>query len=133
MPERISFDYAPIWVVPRVERHESLAAGVVLRCIARDFLSARIHLDEARLRALAPELDVDVDVELIRRHLDAIVRICAAAPDAGPVAALGPRERWHWLVAPRSTVIQIGPVHVGLCEDPAAALDHLFDKLVGHR
>jgi DUF3037 family protein len=125
VPERVSFDYAPIWVVPRVERDERLAAGVVLRCLARDFLDARIRLPAARLQALAP----DLDAPLVSAHLAAILAVCAGGPAAGPVGALNQRERWHWLTAPRSAVIQIGPIHVGLCEDPALALDHLATGL----
>ena len=125
MPERVAFDYAPIRVVPRVERDESVAAGAVLRCLARDFLAARIEIDDDRLRSLAPDLDID----LVRRHLDAIVQVCAGAPEAGPIAALGLRERWHWVTAPRSTVIQVGPVHVGLCDDPELALERVLGRL----
>lgn len=126
MPGRVSFDYAPIRVVPRVERDECLRAGLVMRCVGRDFLRARIALDEGALGALDPA----ADAAAIRRHLEAIVRLCAGGADAGPLAAMNLRERWHWIVAPRSTVIQVGPVHVGLCDDPAAAFDHLWDQLV---
>jgi hypothetical protein len=78
------------------------------------------------LRALSPSVDLD----LVRRHLDAIVRICAGEEDAGPIAQLSPSERFQWLVAPRSTMIQVSPVHAGFCDDPAAQLDELFQRLV---
>ena len=121
-----SFDYAVIRVVPRVDREEFVNAGVVLFCLQKDFLAARVAVDEARLRALWPELDVD----LIRQHLEAIPRICAGDPDAGPIARLSLRERFHWLVSPRSTMIQVSPVHTGLCEEPEQALEELFRRMV---
>lgn len=124
MSARVAFDYAPIRVVPRVERDEFVPAGLVMRCVARDYLAARVTLDDVRLRALDP----DADVARIRRHLDAIVRFCAG--DAAALSALSPRERWHWITAPRSTVIQIGPVHAGLSDDPAASFDRIYDQLV---
>jgi hypothetical protein len=126
VPGRVSFDYAPIWVVPRVERDEVVAAGLVLRCIARDALIARVAVDEARVRAL----DAGADIARIGRHLEAIVRVCEGGRAAGPVGELGRRERWHWIVAPRSAVIQVGPVHVGMCEEPAAAFDRIYDALL---
>jgi hypothetical protein len=121
-----SFDYAIIRVVPRVDRGELLNAGVILFCLERDFLAARVEVDAARLRALWPE----ADVELIRQHLEVIPRICAGNLDAGPIARLSIRERFHWLVAPRSTIIQVSPVHSGLCEQPERALDELFSRMV---
>ena len=126
MPALSSFDYAILRVVPRVEREELVNAGVILFCLERDFLQARVELDEARLRALWP----GTDVELVRQHLEAIPRICAGSPDAGPIARLSLRERFHWLVSPRSTVIQVSPVHSGLCESPERALDELFRRMV---
>jgi hypothetical protein len=120
------FQYAIIRVVPRVERGECLNAGVVLLCRPKRFLAARVVLDEARLRALAPE----VDPPTIEEHLAAIERIAAGDPAAGPIARLGQGERFHWLVAPSSTVIQPSEVHTGLCEDPATELEHLMDRLV---
>ena len=124
---RNQFQYAVIRVVPRVERGESLNAGVVLLCRPRRFLAARVHLDEDRLRALAP----DADPLAIRPHLDAIERIAAGDPSAGPIARLGIGERFHWLVAPSSTVVQASEVHTGTCDDPRVELDHLFEHLVG--
>ncbi|HBL30617.1 MAG TPA: DUF3037 domain-containing protein [Acidobacteria bacterium] len=126
MPAPSSFDYAILRVVPRVERGEQLNAGVILFCLERDVLAARVTVDAPRLRALWPE----TDVETIRRHLEAVPRICAGLPDAGPIARLSRRERFHWLVAPRSTVVQVSPVHSGLCRAPEQALDELFRKLV---
>ena len=120
------FQYAIVRVVPRVERGECLNAGVVLLCRPTRFLAARVGLDEARLRALAP----DVDPATIQEHLAAIERVAASDPQAGPIARLGQGERFHWLVAPSSTVIQPSEVHTGLSDDPAAELDHLFDRLV---
>jgi len=113
-------------VVPRVEREELVNAGVIVFCLERDFLQARVTLDEARLRALWPA----IDVELVRQHLEAIPRICAGSPDAGPIARLSRRERFHWLVSPRSTMIQVSAVHSGLCEQPERALDELFRQMV---
>ena len=126
MPTLSSFDYAILRVVPRVERQELINAGVILFCLERDFLQARVELDEARLRALWPA----TDVELVRQHLEAIPRICAGSLDAGPIARLSQRERFHWLVSPRSTMIQVSPVHSGLCEQPERTLDELFQRMV---
>ncbi|RPH55635.1 DUF3037 domain-containing protein [bacterium] len=126
MPALSSFDYAIVRVVPRVEREEHVNAGVILFCLERDFLAARVEVNEPRLRALWPE----IEIELIRQHLEAIPRICAGGPDAGPIGRLSLRERFHWLVAPRSTIIQVSPVHAGLCESPERALDELFRQMV---
>ena len=120
------FQYAIIRVVPRIERGECLNAGVVLLCRPKRFLAARVGLDPARLAALAP----GVDPATIEEHLAAIERIAAGDPEAGPIARLGQGERFHWLVAPSSTVIQPSEVHTGLCEDPVVELDHLFERLV---
>ena len=120
------FEYAIVRVVPRVEREEFINAGVVLYRLTRRFLDARVELDERRLLALAP----DADVELIRGHLQSIPRLCTGGKAAGPIGQLPQKERFHWLVAPRSTILQTGPVHSGLCEDPAAALEHLMERLV---
>ena len=126
MPALSSFDYAIIRVVPRVERGEHVNAGVILFCLERDFLQARIEVNEPRLRSLWP----DADLDLIRQHLEAIPRICNGDPDAGPIARLTLRERFRWLVAPRSTIIQVSPVHAGLCDDPERALEELFRRMV---
>jgi hypothetical protein len=121
-----AFQYAILRVVPHVERGERVNAGVLLFCRQRGFLAARTELDEARLAALDPELDA----ELVRAHLDALARIAAGEPDAGHVATLDQSERFHWLVAPSSTIIQPSEVHTGLTTDPAAELDRLFAELV---
>jgi hypothetical protein len=127
VPARASYDYATIRVVPRVDREEFLNAGVIVFCLERDFLQARVAFHPDRLRALCAETDLD----LVRRHLEAIPRICEGDPDAGPIARLTRRERFHWLVAPRSTVIQVSPVHSGMSDAPARTLDELFQKLAG--
>ena len=101
-------------------------AGVVLFCRPRRFLAARVELDEGRLRALAP----DTDVEAVRGHLDAIERVAAGDPEAGAIAALPASERFHWLVAPSSTIIQPSHVHTGLSDDPAGELERLVERLV---
>ena len=120
------YSYAIVRVVPRVDRGECVNVGVVLFSRERRFLGARIELDADRLRALAPESDV----ELIRRHLESFLAICEATDTGSPLAALPPAERFHWLTAPRSTIIQTSPVHGGMSTDPAAALDDLLDAYV---
>jgi hypothetical protein len=126
MRDHNSFEYAVIRVVPRVERGEFINAGVVLYCRARSFLDARIALDETRLRALAPASDAAE----IRAYLEAFERICHGDADAGPIGSLTQRERFHWLISPRSTVIQTSPTHAGMCADPAAMLEHLMATVV---
>jgi hypothetical protein len=126
VPGREEFQYALWRVVPRVERGECFNAGVVLFCRRHRFLQARTQLDEARLRALAP----GVDAGGIARHLQTLERIAAGDEGAGPIARMPQSERFHWLVAPTSTVVQPSPVHTGLCDDPAAQLEHLFGTLV---
>lgn len=123
------FDYAVLRVVPRVEREEFLNAGVVVWCLAQDYLAARVALDVDRLKAL----DATADVEEIRAHLEAVPRICAGDPAAGPVARLPAKERFHWLVSPRSTVLQTSAVHSGRTEAPDLALERLFRMLVERR
>jgi hypothetical protein len=125
-PRTDPFQYAVLRVVPRVERGEFLNAGVVLFARTVKFLEARVNLDVERLWALAP----DADVDLIARHLDARARIAAGDSDGGPIAQLEQSERFSWLVAPSSTVIQPSPVHTGLCGDPAQTLERLFRDLV---
>jgi hypothetical protein len=125
-PPRNVFQYAIIRVVPRVDRGEGLNAGIVLLCRPRRYLGARIALDADRLAALAP----DLDPATVRPHLEAIERVAAGDPSAGPIAGLDQAERFHWLVAPASTIIQPSAVHTGLCDDPATELDHLIARLV---
>ena len=126
MPAHSSFDYAIIRVTPEVERGECVNVGVVLICRQHRYLGMRLALDEARLLALWPLLDV----EAVRRQLDGMRRVCEGERDAGPIARLSQAERFHWLVAPSSTIIQPSPVHSGLCDDPAAVLDELMTRLV---
>jgi hypothetical protein len=126
MHDHDTYDYAIIRVVPKVEREEFVNAGVIISCPARGFLEARIELDESRLIAIDPTLDV----ESIRAHLASIRTICAGGDQAGPIGQLSQRERFHWLVSPRSTIIQTSPVHSGCCKDPAAALERLLDTMV---
>jgi hypothetical protein len=113
-------------VVPHVEREEFVNAGAIVFCPALDFLAACIELDESRLRAIAP----DVDVPLVRRHLDAIPRVCEGGAAAGPIGHLTQRERWRWLVSTRSTIIQTSAPHVGLASSPQAALARLVATVV---
>ena len=121
-----SFDYAILRVVPRVEREEFINAGVIVFCPEKDYLAVRIRLDAERLKALWPELDA----ELVADHLEAIRRICEGDAAAGPIARLSRRERFHWLVAPRSTIIQPSPVHTGVCEATDGMLDRLEKQLL---
>ena len=125
MSAQSSFDYAVIRVVPRVEREEFINAGVIVFCMEKKFLDARVHIDADRMKALWPE----VDVELVRQHLEAFPKISTGDPSGGPIAKLSLRERFHWLVSPRSTMIQVSPVHSGICGDPEQALDRLFKRL----
>ena len=126
MRDHNTYDYAIIRVVPRVEREEFINAGVIVLCQAREFLEARIELDESRLRAIDPA----PDIESIRAHLATIPAICVGGDNAGPIGRLSRRERFHWLTAPRSTIIQASPVHTGRCDDPAALIERLLDKMV---
>ena len=126
MPDKFRYDYAVIRVVPKVDREEFINAGVIVSCPELSFLEARINLNEERLLALDPS----VDLELVRKHLAAIPTICRGGADAGSIGRLPQRQRFHWLVAPRSTVIQTSPVHTGRCGDPAAALEHLVATMV---
>jgi hypothetical protein len=129
MPATSVFEYALMRVVPRIERGEYVNAGVVLLCRQHGFLEARLHLDRGRLRAL----DSTLDLELLEEQLAHIPRICAGGPPAGPIGALPHHERFRWLTAPRSTIIQPSPVHTGLCTDPRATLERIFARSVGER
>ena len=126
MPAEHTYDYAIIRVVPRVERGEMINVGVILSCPAVDFLEARIELDEARLRAF----DETLDLEAIRSHLATIPLVCRGGEEAGPMGELPQRGRFHWLVSPRSTIIQTSPVHTGRTSDPGAALERLLETMV---
>ena len=126
MRKRYPFDYAVVRVVPRVDRGEFLNAGVIVFSSTAAFLGARIELDRERLLAFAPE----VDLALVEGHLEAIPRVCAGGAEAGPIGSLSQRQRFHWLVAPRSTIIQTSPVHSGVHHDLDAALQGLFERLV---
>ncbi len=119
-----SYDYAVIRVVPRVEREEFLNAGVILFCLQQNFLQSHIQVDDQRLLALWPEIDLPT----VHNHLQSFPRISAADPAAGPIAHLSLRERFHWLTSPRSTIIQVSPVHTGLCQSPAPLMQHLIHR-----
>jgi hypothetical protein len=121
-----SYDYALIRLVPSVERGECLNTGVLLFCRTLGFLGARIHLDTTRALALSPGLDLTS----IQQQLDTIVHICEGGPESGPLGKMSQSERFHWLVSPRSTIIQISPVHEGVCDDPEEALEHLLKTMV---
>jgi hypothetical protein len=121
-----AYDWVTVRVVPRVERSEFINAGVVVYCRRLDYLGAAVELDEARARALDPA----VDIETVRRHLHSVSELCAGGPAAGANGARPPGERFRWLAAPRSTVVQPSPVHTGLTADPAAELQHLFELMV---
>ena len=129
MPAEYTYDYAIVRVVPRVERGEMINVGVILSCPDVDFLQARIELDESRLLALDETLDVDAT----RANLAMIPAVCRGGSEAGPIGALPPRNRFHWLVSPRSTIIQMSPVHTGRTCDPEAALERLLDTMVRRR
>jgi hypothetical protein len=126
VPDRCTYDYAIVRVVPRVERGEFANVGAIVSSDAENYLAARFAVDESRLRALDPRIDLGG----IRSALDAIAAVCDGGAAAGPIGRLSLRERFHWLVAPRSTIIQVGPVHSGLCDDPAAALESIVERMV---
>ena len=126
MSEHCLYDYAVIRVVPRVEREEFINVGVIVSCRTRQYLDARFELDAHRLLAF----DADIDIEGLRAHLSSLQRICAGGIDAGPIGRLPQRERFHWLVAKRSTVLQTSPVHTGRCGDPEAVIEHLMSTMV---
>jgi hypothetical protein len=121
-----TYDYAVVRVVPRVERGEFVNAGIILSCDAERILLASIELDEKALLAL----DSRVDLDLVRSVLKSIPAICAGGEAAGDLGRMSARERFHWLVGPRSTIVQTSPVHTGQCSDPGAALEHLMQTMV---
>jgi hypothetical protein len=124
--ELCSFDYAVVRVVPRVDRGEFINAGVILFCSTEAFLDARIELHPGRLQAIAPA----IDLPLVESHLAVIPKVCRGGEEAGAIGQLPQRARFHWLVAPRSTIIQMSPMHSGVHHDPRTALEGLFRKLV---
>jgi hypothetical protein len=126
VPGSYTYDYAIIRVVPRVERGELINAGVIVSCATENFLAAAIELNEQRLRALAPTIDIDE----VRAALEIIPQIAAGDPKGGPIAQLPRSERFHWLVAPRSAIIQTSPVHTGICDKPDAMVEKLLARLV---
>ena len=129
MPARSSYDYALVRVVPRVERAEFINAGAIVHCRDRRYLGARVALDRQRLFALWPDLSPG-HLDEIEQHLQSFVAIAAGGDAAGPIGLLPATERFHWLVAPRSTVVQTSPVHAGLCTAPEEALEQLLARLV---
>lgn len=120
------YDYAIVRVVPRVEREEFVNVGVIVCCAAKKFLEARIEIDKTRLSALDPSFDL----ETLGKHLAVIPLICQGGAAAGAIGQLPLRERFYWLVAPRSTIIQTSRVHTGLCPEPSALLEHLLETMV---
>jgi hypothetical protein len=127
--DHCTYDYAIIRVVPKVERAEFVNVGVIVSCPARQFLEARIELDEARVAAL----DSSLDLPMVKAHLAAIPTVCAGGEQAGAIGRLSQRERFHWLVAPRSTIIQTSPVHTGSCRELDDVLERLLDTMVRPR
>jgi len=126
VPAEYTYDYSIVRVVPRVERGEQVNVGVILSCADLDFLDARIEIDEAVLRALDP----DIDLTALADNLAVIPAVCRGGPEAGPIGLLPARNRFRWLVAPRSTIIQPSAVHTGRTGDPAKCLEHLMDRIV---
>lgn len=126
MRDHDTYDYAVIRVVPRVEREEFINVGVVVSCPQRRFLQAAIEVDERRLTAIDPDLDIDA----LRKHLAIIPAICKGGEGSGPIGLLSPRERFRWLTAPRSTVVQLSPAHTGRCADPETLLEQLMNTMV---
>ncbi|MEP6924164.1 MAG: DUF3037 domain-containing protein [Pyrinomonadaceae bacterium] len=126
MPEKCLFDYAVVRLVPRVEREEFINVGVIVSCTARQFLKARLTVDQKRLTAFAP----DVEIVQVYEHLKAIEKICEGGKQSGAIGELPARARFYWLTAPRSTIIQTSPVHSGLCDEPETALEKLFKTMI---
>lgn len=121
-----TYDYAIVRVVPRVERGEFINAGIILSCDVERILMSSIELDEAALLTL----DASVDLELVRSSLATIPAVCAGVVGAGEIGKLSARERFHWLVSPKSTIVQTSPVHTGQCNDVPAALEHLMNRMI---
>ena len=126
MRDLATYDYAIVRVVPKVERAEFVNVGVIVSCPQRDLLLARIEVDERRLLSLDPALDL----QQVQTHLAAIPTICAGGEKAGPIGRLAQRERFYWLVAPRSTIIQTSPTHTGSACDLEAVVERLLQTMV---
>lgn len=126
MPAPDSYDYAVLRFVPRVEREEFINVGVAFHCFARDFLEVSTHVDETRALALAPAFEL----ARLRNHLCAVAKLCTSHDIADALRVMGPKERFAFIVAPRSTILQPGPVHSGMTDDPARTLEHLLTTLV---
>jgi hypothetical protein len=126
VPATSSYDYAILRLVPSVERGECINIGVILFCRTKRFLGALIHVDPQRLSALV----LQTDLPAIQEQLDHLLQVCYGKSESGPIGQLSQAERFHWLVSPRSTIIQTSPIHSGLCSDPAATLQSLLQKLV---
>jgi hypothetical protein len=126
MPENQLFEYAVIRVVPHVEREEFINVGVVLYCGPQKFLKTKIHIDEARLKVLCSK----VDIPEIQKYIDSFQEICRGGEDGGPIGKLPIAERFRWLTAARSTVLQTSKVHPGLCNDPEEMIERLYKQLV---
>ena len=126
MPSRDSFAYAVVRVVPDIEREEFLNAGLVLFCRARRYLRARASLDADRLASIL----ADADASAIREQLGLVERIAAGEVEVGKLGSMSQSERFHWLTTPRSTVVQPGPIHGGMTDNPAATFEHLYATLV---
>jgi len=120
------FEYAVIRVMPRVDREEFLNVGLILYCAPRGFLQTRFYLDEKRLLAFFPELDL----EELQHRLHAFVQICQGGKSGGTIGLLPVAQRFRWLTAARSTIVQTSPVHPGLCNEPEETLQQLFERLV---
>ena len=126
MENKNLFEYAVIRTVPQVEREEFLNVGVVLYCRNQKFLKARFEINENRLKAFSPS----INMLQVKEYLTAFEQICAGNKDVGPIALLPMADRFRWLTAPRSTILQTSTVHSGLCDDACAKLDNLFERLV---
>ena len=130
MQERDLFEYAVIRLVPQVEREEFLNLGVIVYCRRQKFLDLRVELDHARVEAFAPGV---VDLELVSRYVDAFVRVCKGEDPYSPISSLEDAERFRWLTANRSSILQVSAVHPGLCEDAGQTLHRLFNELVARK
>ncbi len=126
MPATSSYDYAIVRIVPLVERGECINIGVIVFCRTQRFLDMLIHLDQQRLNAFAPSLDFSS----VQQQIEHLLQVCRGGHASGPIGQLSQAERFHWIVSPRSTIIQTSPVHSGICSDPANTLQNLLEKLV---